>query len=247
MNPQLQQIRALLEQAKNILVVVGTELDIDKVASAAAIHLALTRVGKRVALAIPETAEDLSLISGLDQVVTSLAQNQFDITLDYTAPESFADVQYGPDENGKFHIMIRPQEGAPLPDASSLRYTYSGEKTDLVISVGVSNFIELGKFQTENPNLFREKPILNIDNKNTNAKFGQVNHINPNATSISEMTALMLYDMGIGLTPEAATNLMYGLSFSSQNFQPNFFSVDFLEATAVCLRAGGKRVFESAT
>jgi|AntAceMinimDraft_16_1070373.scaffolds.fasta_scaffold05589_4 nanoRNase/pAp phosphatase (c-di-AMP/oligoRNAs hydrolase) len=49
------------------------------------------------------------------------------------------------------------------------------KKTDLLITIGVERLDKLGNFYEKNFKLFYQTPILNIDNKSLNNKFGNIN------------------------------------------------------------------------
>jgi nanoRNase/pAp phosphatase (c-di-AMP/oligoRNAs hydrolase) len=49
------------------------------------------------------------------------------------------------------------------------------QETDLIIAIGLQNLEQIGEFYEKNFKLFYENPILNIDNKKTNSRFGNIN------------------------------------------------------------------------
>lgn len=109
---------------------------------------------------------------------------------------------------------LRHLEGAQL-----VRRQFS-RPLDLMIVVDCSNLARAGNGVT----LFDEygTPDLNIDHHATNQGFAQINLVDPNAVSVTEMLATYLPAWGFALTPPAAAALVTGLITDTIGFRtPN--------------------------
>ncbi len=107
---------------------------------------------------------------------------------------------------------------------------------DLVISLDCSDLNRLGHF-TQTPGL-GDAPLLNIDHHLTNTGFGDVNIVDPNASSTAEVVLRLLDYMGVPLDADIAVSLLTGIVSDTQSFSTNNVTAQVMEIALRLIRAG---------
>lgn len=82
-------------------------------------------------------------------------------------------------------IYITPENGAI--DPRDFSFIPAEFKYDLLICINSPDKESFGKIFEDNPDIFYEVPIVNIDNHSTNDNFGQINLVNIKASSVAEI------------------------------------------------------------
>lgn len=135
---------------------------------------------------------------------------------------------------------------AACPDAVPSRFDYIpdvelvvesvSEFFDLVISLDCSHPERLGKL-LDLPH-FDQHPLINIDHHVTNVKFGEVNVVDPEASSTAEMVLRLLDHLGIRLDETLATCLLVGIVTDTRGFRTNNVTPRVMEAALRLMDAG---------
>ncbi len=107
---------------------------------------------------------------------------------------------------------------------------------DLVISLDCSDLERLGHF-THTPT-FGSTPLLNIDHHLTNLNFGDVNLVDPHASSTAEIVLRLLEYMAVPLDAELATGLLTGIVTDTRGFRTSNVTVQVMEAALRLMKAG---------
>ncbi len=107
---------------------------------------------------------------------------------------------------------------------------------DLVVCVDCSDRERLGRF-LELP-AFGSVPLVNIDHHVTNACFGTVNLVDPEASSTAEIVLRLLDAMRIPLSTESATCLLAGIVSDTRGFRTGNTTVEVVETALRLMRAG---------
>lgn len=82
-------------------------------------------------------------------------------------------------------------------------------------------------------------PIINIDHHATNSRFGEINIVDTNAASTTEILFYFFKDRGVMITPTMADALLAGLIFDTYNFTNPNTSRQSLAVASALLSAGG--------
>lgn len=107
---------------------------------------------------------------------------------------------------------------------------------DLVVALDCSDLERLGRF-SELPH-FDQHPLLNIDHHITNAGFGDVNLVDPKASSTAEVLLHLLDTMEIEIDETLATCLLAGIVTDTRGFRTNNVTPRVLEAALRLTEAG---------
>ncbi len=114
----------------------------------------------------------------------------------------------------------------PIPDyarfltgADDIASELPSEDVDLIVSADAADIERIGRLYEENRDRFESTPILNIDHHRTNPMFGTVNHVDPRASSTSELMFRVLTALGAPMDPGTATALLFGIFGDTGSFQ----------------------------
>jgi len=239
-NPDFQELQQLLTPAQSVLVIISPELSLDKVAASLSLYLSLENGGKKIGIVSPQpmTVEFSSLV-GVDKITDQIDGKNLVISFDYVK-DSIEKISYNV-ENNKFNLVIQSKAGFPPLDTKSINYSYSGIESDLIFIIGAQKLEDLGKFYEKERSFYQEKPVVNLDNQPGNTQFGKLNIFRPQASSYSEIVAMILKDLQLFCNEDIANNLFLGLQSATENFQSTNVSADSFEAAAFCLRHGAQR------
>lgn len=142
-------------------------------------------------------------------------QQQAALVCDDSVPERFS---YLPLTN---RVQKRP--------ANTIRY-------DLLIAVDCGDEFRMGKAYGSLPD---PKPfIINIDHHVTNTRFGDINVVEPQATSTTEILYSLFIEMDIVISPEIAMSLLTGLVTDTLGFRTVGVTADTLRVGANLVEAG---------
>jgi hypothetical protein len=175
---------------------------------------------------------------GVDKITSSLGSSEGkNLVIAFPYEEgSIEKVSYNID-GGYFNLVIEPREGYPLITQDSLRYSFSGGTTDLIVTVGVSSIETLGQIYQANSALFQEKTVVSIDTNSAMTPFGKTTIVDP-AVTLSELMLDILTQMGATIDPDTATNLLMGIVAATNNFTTA--SPATFETVASLMRSGAR-------
>ena len=215
-----QQIQQLLHNSGRFLILLPPEARGDHVGSAWALAHFLEQQEKPVSVAcvaidslkktydfLVPPKKTLSSLSGLRDFVISFGTKHNRILGVRT--ESTED---------EYRIFVTPEKGSLDPRDFSIlpvSFTY-----DCLIVIGASDKESLGALFEENPDIFYEVPLLNIDIHAENENFGTINLVDFTASAISEVVATILMKLTPhGITEPIAECLLAGITSATESFQ----------------------------
>ena len=126
---------------------------------------------------------------------------------------------------GKQAVMVT-QEDVPygyeffsgLNNIRRFQENLKGVKFDCFVTVDCSDLKRTGEVYLLN---VEQKPVLNIDHHISNSNFGDVNWVDPAASSASEMVYRLYRKMGVALNKDAALALYVGIMTDTGSFRFN--------------------------
>ncbi len=215
-----QQFEELLKKTATPLIILPSYPSRDAVATACALAFFLQSIGKDVSLSgdnIVKDKEFLSFIGEPDHILPSITGARDFVLTFSTVRNKIINVrtETAPDE---LRIFLTPENGAI--DPRDFSFIPAKFKFDLVIVIGSPDKEHLGKVYEENPDIFYEIPIVNIDNHSDNELFGQVNLVDITASSSAELVAEILERGTLGeLSPTVTESLLAGIVSATESFQ----------------------------
>jgi len=128
-----------------------------------------------------------------------------------------------------------------LPGHAEVVTQASGE-FDLVVALDCGDELRLGSVWTDLPD---PKPFLiNVDHHISNIHFGKINWVDPSAASTAEMVLQIVDQLGVTLTQEIATCLLYGILGDTLGFRTPNTTPRQLQYAERCMTAGAS-LYES--
>lgn len=182
---------------------------------------------KKIYNFLPEYPFVLSEISGVRDFILSFDTSYNDIE----------NVRFEK-KNGHLDIFITPQKGTINPKDFSFipaKFSY-----DLLLTLGVSDFGDLGKAYEANSDLFFELPIINIDISQGNDNYGQLNIVNPMPSSLAEFSADLMLKIDESLVrDEIAKCLLTALVEATDNLKSSKVTPHTFDIAATLMERGG--------
>lgn len=244
-NIQLTNLKNVLPQARNILIALPANCDIDKLASGLALYLSLSQAGKNVSIVCEDTIKVAQAhLFAIDRVAQTLPQSSsgdYILTLQGVAENgvvpSLEKLDYGVEGNN-LNLVFKVLAGKTFqPQGMSSRYSSGG--FEVIFVLGSPNLANLGGVYQQNPQVFSTGHLINIDDNQANTNYGQTNIVEPNASSLSEMVTLTLNTLGLSLVEDIATNLLTGMFDVTANLTSPKAGADTYQAVSLALKAGG--------
>lgn len=246
---QISQIQPVISGAQNILIVIPTEVNIDRLAAGLAFFLSLKRANKNVSIISDGVLTvGFTRLFGIGDVKNQLPQTSagnYTITLGgVVAPDgkvpALQNLDWSPTGPTKadlklvFHVMpgqrFEPTFATPA---------YEGGNFDLIIAVGVSSWTAIGSIYANNPQVFSNTQVLNIDNQANNTQFGSINLVDGSCFSLSQIIGFLLQPLVLPFEDDIASNIIAGLFAATNSLQTG--DAETFEVMANALRVGGQK------
>lgn len=212
------QIRQQLEGAENILICVGKNAGGDGLGAALGLTCFLKQLKKKVDIISPHTGLKKYTFMPGSALVGQKVQGARDYV--FALPvrkEDLHQLRYEV-EDGKLKLFVTVKSGAidtEKVNVESAKFHY-----DLIVSVGATDLENLNGVYDDNPEMFFEIPIINIDHRADNEHFGKINWVDLTVASTSEMVLkLIKYWDATLLDEKIATNLLTGIIAETESFQ----------------------------
>mgnify|MGYP001247342109 FL=1 len=234
-----QQFHDLIKKSSHPLIFLTPYPSRDDIASALALSLFIERLGKSVTLAadrIETTLNELSFVARPKETLSALSGAR-DFVLSFnTSYNKILGVRTA-QEGDEYRIYLTPEKGTIDPrDFSFIPAHY---RFDAAIIIGAPDKERLGKIFEDNPDIFYEVPLINIDTSSQNELFGQINLVDITASSKSEIIAELLErTVPTFITEPIAEALLAGIMSATESFQKKNTTPKALKAAASLIGHG---------
>ena len=245
---QLTELKTLLPAAKNILVALPANANIDTFAAGLALFLTLEGAGKQVSIVCDDTIQVAqSHLFGVDHIqknIPSTDGGNLTLTLegvaasDNTIPALEKLDWYA--ENSNLNLVFHILPGQTF-QPSKIVPRYQGSGFNLIFVIGAVNLNALGNIYQAGSQAFSGNHIVNIDTQVSNSSFGQTNVLDTQSSSLSEVITAVITDLGFTLDSDTASNLLAGIFSATNNLTDNKTNAETYMAIANCLRVGGRK------
>lgn len=232
-----QQIIDRLKEANNVLITVSANPSVDQLAACIGITLVLNHLGKHATAVfsgeIPSTIEFLKPDQTIEKNTDSL--RDFIIALD----KAKADKLRYKVEDKVVKIFITPYRTS-LSD-KDLDFSQGDFNVDAVLALGVHERTDLDKAIVAHGRILHDATVISVNNKDQ-GNLGAINWVDLNASSLSEMLALLTK----GLSQEAvdgqmATAFMTGIVAETNRFSNTKTSPQTMSLAAELMSAGANQ------
>src|SRR3989344_1029296 len=238
----LQKIQEIVSKNASFAIVVGKDPSLDQMASALSLYLAFSAEGKKVAVACPsDPIVEISSLVGIDKVTNRLEGENGDLIVAFPYREGEIEKVSYTIENNFLNIVVKAGNRGLTFNEQDVKYTLGGGGTvEVMFVIGTAKLSDLGPIF--NPETLKDTTIVNIDNKAENQGFGELVIVSPNASSVSEMVAEFIVELGYELDVDISQNLLSGILEATENFQNPQTSSLALEMAGLLMKNGAVRM-----
>lgn len=229
---------AVINQQNNFAICLPTNNTIDTIGAATALYFGLTKLGKNASLACAFPISSQINLKGVEKIQKSLGSDGNTLVISFPYVEGAVDKVTYNIEGNYFNLIIQPSEGQSKLDHSAIKYSYTGGKVDVIITIDASSLNSLGDLYLQNQQQFTGKEIINIDRHLTNTNFGTINLVDRESSSTSEIVFKLLEYLNVEIDKEMATNLYAGIVSATNNFTAYSVNAQTFEISAKLLRLG---------
>jgi nanoRNase/pAp phosphatase (c-di-AMP/oligoRNAs hydrolase) len=234
-----QQFEELLQKAHHPLIILPPHPSLDGVASAIALGLFFEKAGRKVTLAGDTLLRDIEALSflPLPSILHETISGARDFVLAFnTEHNDIVNVRTERLEK-EFRIHLTPEKGSIDPrDFSFIPAQFI---FDLAIVLGSPDKEHLGRVYEENPDIFYEMPVVNIDTRTANELYGQLNIVDIKASSLAEIIADLFIAPKNSTLPEVmALPLLTGIITATDSFQKKTTTPKSLQLASVLMQMG---------
>ncbi|KKQ53332.1 hypothetical protein A2865_01930 [Candidatus Woesebacteria bacterium RIFCSPHIGHO2_01_FULL_39_17] len=228
----------IIDQSKSILILLPTKPYFDQVAGGLSIYLSLRETKDvQIYAPAPMTVEFNRLI-GVNRIVQELGNKNLVIRfVDYKAND-IERVSYDI-EDGQFRLSVIPKQSITPPSKDQVDLSYSGVTVDMVILVGGTNeshFPVISSKELGGANLVH----IGTRDISLSSHKSYISFSRP-ASSVSEVVAGLIKEIGISINEDTATNILMGIEDASGNFTNTAVTAETFAVVAELMRAGGRR------
>lgn len=235
-NYPLNDLGQRIESAQKILVLLPKNPQFDQVAAALSLMLSFEAAGKSVSAVCPSpmTVEFNHLV-GVNKITDQAQGSDLVVSFNYSA-QDIERVSYNDDGN-RPNVVIQPKVGAPPLNEKQALFSYAGQSAGLIITIGIRDKNQLSLSGVEAGSNF----VVNLDTHPSNSQFGNLNIVDHQSASVSEVVLGIINGLGLRLEADIAQNLIDGIWAGSKGLSDPRSGADTYEAVAICLRSGARK------
>lgn len=238
----IQQLEKLLRESKNILIILPQNPTGDAIGSGWAFYYFLEKKGIVPTLAFVDGFNELERFKFLpkpENISSSIAEAKEFILVFNTKYNKISNVkpEFFDDE---LRISITPEKGSI--DPRDFSFIPAKSKYDAIVVLDSPDKETLGKIFEENPDIFYEVPLINIDHHSNNENFGQVNIVSITSSSTAEALFDIMEKIGAEMVDEKISNcLLTGIISGTESFQRKNTTPKSLQVAAKLMDNGAKQ------
>ncbi len=243
-----QQFFNLIEKSNSILITFPIDWNGDAISSSLALALYLKKIGKNVEIGAEKMKNDnnfkiptdsFKFLPEFNEIKSSLENlMKFIVSVDLKN-KSVSQIKYTIDSD-KLDFIISPKDG--FFSSGDIKSSMSGFKYDLIITLNCHDLESLGRIYDNNIDFFYKTTIINIDHSPENEEFGQLNLIDLNAVSVTEIIYNIISEhQKEKIDADIATCLLTGIIFKTKSFKTANLTPQTLSTTSNLIELGARR------
>lgn len=227
-----KQIIDLIKRSESLLIMPSTPVDGDSLGSALALYLVLKKMGKQATVVCAEPVPDAFKFLPTTKVISHDFKTSSDFIVTLDCKKAKINTLKTKVAEDKVNIIITAKKGQF--SEQDVSFEHGPSRYDAIITVDTADLEQLGRFYEDNPEMFTQIPVLNIDHHASNSNFGKINFIDIMSSSTTEMLITLIEELeeveGLDLMDEdVATLLLAGIitdtgSFQNANTTPKSFA-----------------------
>lgn len=233
----LARFKELLEQKRSFLILLPQNPDMDAVAAALSLYLALQAQDSQVDIACPTPMRvEFNRLVGVNKIKEHAGDRNLNISFENYDAAGIEKVSYDID-NGRFNLKVVPKQGYQAPQPSQVKLEYGRGNGEVVIVVKTEKRQDLGNF-AEGEQLNAQ--VVLVSNLPCQGFPNPIEVIDPQAASASEVVFQILENWGWQLTQDLANNLLMGVSSGTNNFQSQNITADTFSVASRLMQSGAR-------
>lgn len=238
----IQQLEKILNESKNILILLPQNPTGDAIGCGWAFYYFLEKKGIIPTLAFVDEFNEVERFNFLPKpknISNSISEAKEFILVFNTKHNKISNVkpEFGDDE---LKIYITPEKGSI--DPRDFCFIPAKSKYDAIVILDSPDKETLGKIFEEDPDIFFEIPVVNIDHHSNNEKFGQVNLVNITASSVAEILFDVFEKIDLENIDENIANcLLAAIISDTESFQRKNTTPKSLQIAAKLMDSGAKQ------
>jgi len=236
----VQQLEEILKKSKNILILLPQSPSYDTVSAGWSFYFFLKKTGAEptIAFSDPFKSKDRFNFLPRPKNISDTISGARDFIISFNTLRNKISNARVVEKKDELRIYITPEQGSI--DPRDFSFIPAKFKFDLVIVIGSPDKESLGKIYEENPDIFYEVPVVNIDCRNSNDNFGQINIVDITASSTCEILAEIFERINPSLLDEDIANcLLTGIISATGSFQKKNTTPKALQLSARLMDKGG--------
>lgn len=236
-----EQILDQIRKNETVLICIGKNPEGDELGAALGLYAALKKMNKKTDIISPTAILDKYSFMPQSEFISHKLEGARDYVFSLEIDkEKLQQLRYEV-EDKRLKIFITAKNGEIDKDCISLessKFNY-----DLIIVLGASDLESLGGVYDENPELFYDIPVINVDHKPENEYFGKINLVDVAASSTSELIYNLISELDDSLIDEdIATDLLAGIIAETESFQnKNTTPKAFMAAAGLIAKGANKQ------
>ncbi len=235
-----EKLPEFIKKSSRPLIVIPTNSSGDAISGALALFWAFKKNKKNPRLSCSKKIpQKFSFLAGCDLIRQNVSDNFiYEISLEI-GNETIEEPRFVKSKD-KIKFCFRSKNCDIKKD--SLKFEPPFFEYDSIFSIGSPSLKSLGRIYSDGQNIFSNLPIANIDNHRSNENFGNINSVNPDCSSVSEIIARIIEESpDLEIDKEIATLLLAGIIEKTENFQTSFIDSEIFYLTAYLLGLGAER------
>ncbi|MFA5777353.1 MAG: DHH family phosphoesterase [Parcubacteria group bacterium] len=238
----IQQIEKIIDESKNVLIILPQNPNGDAIGSGWAFYFFLEKKGIVPTLAFVDEfkeAERFIFLPKPKNISESIAEAKEFILVFNTKYNKISNVkpEFGEDE---LKIYITPEKGSI--DPRDFCFIPAKSKYDAIVVLDSPDKETLGKVFEDDPDIFYEIPVINIDHHSNNENFGQVNMVNITASSTAEVLYEIFEKIDSTIIDENISDcLLTAIISGTESFQRKNTTPKSLQISAKLMDNGAKQ------
>lgn len=214
----IQQFKNFLEKSKDVLILIPENPTGDAVGASWALYFFLEKKGIRPTIAFSNNLSPKYAFLPRPQNILTQLSGARDFVLSFNTEHNRITGFRSEEQGNNFNIYITPEKG--VIDPKDFSFILAKFKYDLIVVLDCSDLDKLGKLHAQNPDLFFEVPVVNVDHRTDNENFGQINLVDVIASSCSEILAAALESIDYQAVDKTIADcLLTGIISATDSFQ----------------------------
>jgi nanoRNase/pAp phosphatase (c-di-AMP/oligoRNAs hydrolase) len=238
----VEQFAELVRKSEHPLILLPAHPSKDALASALALERFISASGKTATVVgdgLSAHIQELAFLGLPSDTLDSLSGTREFVLSFNTDRNRILGIRSEQDGN-EFRIHITPERGTI--DPRDFSFIPARLQYDVAFVIGSADKESLGSIYVENPDIFYEIPIADIDTSAGNERFGQVNLVDMTASSVSEI----LFESLLSVDPTrigdaVAESLLTGIIAATDSFQRKNTTPKALQAASRLIELGADR------